>query len=73
MIADIHKPDISTLVTRGHFYFGKKQTFLLWYNTPYPNTPYPSIDTRKASVLKRKSLIDSPCMINLAGHFIRFC
>jgi hypothetical protein len=28
MIADIHKPDISTLVTTGHFYFGwtsKKQ------------------------------------------------
>ena len=22
MIADIHKPDISTLVRRGHFYFG---------------------------------------------------
>src|SRR4029434_2607927 len=22
MIADIHKPDISTLLTRGHFYFG---------------------------------------------------
>jgi hypothetical protein len=22
MIVDIHKPDTSTLVTRGHFYFG---------------------------------------------------
>jgi hypothetical protein len=22
MIADIHKPDISTLLTTGHFYFG---------------------------------------------------
>jgi hypothetical protein len=25
MIADIHKPDISTLVRRGHFYFGWTQ------------------------------------------------
>jgi len=28
MIVDIHKPDISTLVRRGHFYFGWTQAAL---------------------------------------------
>src|SRR5262245_15926426 len=29
MIASIHKPDISTLVTRGHFYFGWTQGIIV--------------------------------------------
>jgi hypothetical protein len=29
MIADIHKPDISTLLTTGHFYFG----WTPWYRS----------------------------------------
>jgi hypothetical protein len=39
MIADIHKPDISTLLTTGHFYFGwtrKEEKIDLIVSINYP-------------------------------------